>query len=162
MRAPLALPVVLSLAAACALLPRPDPDAEIASALDDLREGGFKFDPDVRFREHRYTVCNGMACADLVLIGERRTILLAPESFESPSRLRATLVEVWGRYQEPRTPRVRDLAEGSLRIQRDGPRAGVDDPVVLRDAYFSYRQLWQDLPPDERRDLPPPDTLAYP
>ena len=103
-----------------------------------------------------------MACADLVLIGERRTILLAPESFESPSRLRATLVEVWGRYQEPRTPRVRDLAEGSLRIQRDGPRAGVDDPVVLRDAYFSYRQLWQDLPPDERRDLPPPDTLAYP
>ena len=133
----------------------------IRAALADLESAGFRFEADVRFRVDPYAVCEGIACADLVVIGERRTILLAPESIRNDSVLRATLLEIWERYREPRPGSVRDLAHGALRIVQDGPGVGVEDPV-LRNARLEYTQLYRSLPPEERRGLPAPDTIALP
>ncbi len=137
-------------------------DVQIESALADLAAEGFEFDSDVRFRYHRYAACDGMACADVGLIGERRTILLAPEAFESPGQLRATLLEVWERYREPRPGSVPDLARGALRVIRDGYRVGVRELYILRRAHHVYRQLYLELPGGERADLPDPDELQFP
>ena len=139
-----------------------DRGPEIATALGALAAAGFEFDADVRFRMERYAVCEGFACADLVLIAERRTIVLAPDAFESPARLRGSLLEVWERYREPRPGSLPDLARGSLRVIRDGRRVGVDDVHTLRLAHHSYRQLWNQLTAEQRSDLEDPDRLVFP
>ena len=54
---------------------------------------------------------------------------------------------------------MRDLARAALLVVSDGPRAGVSDPGVLADARFAYRQLWNQLPPEKRAELPAPETL---
>lgn len=162
MRLCVALTLSLAITLACSALRTSQPKLSIEAALADLAAAGFEFDADVRFRQNRYTVCDGMACADLALIGERRTILLAPEAFESPARLRATLLEIWERYQQARPGSVSDLARGALRVIRDGPRVGVDDPYTLRRAHHVYRQLYEALPPQKRVDLPEPDQLPFP
>jgi hypothetical protein len=146
--------------AACALFRPPDRTPEIAPALADLRAAGFEFAPDVRLRNDRNAVCDGMACADLVVEANRRTILVADGAFASPSKLRASLLEIWARYREPRRGNVRDLARGALLVAQAGPRAGVTDPGVLGDARFTYRQLYERLPDDKRADLPEPDAIA--
>ena len=145
--------------AACALFRPPDRTAEIAPALADLRAAGFEFAPDVHLRNDHYTVCDGLACADLVVQQGRRTILVADRAFDGPSKLRASLLEIWARYREPRRGNVRDLARAALVVIRDGPRAGVTDPGVLADARFCYRQLYEQLPPEKRTDLPLPGSL---
>jgi hypothetical protein len=148
---------------ACAVgEPPPDVGVRIREALSDLQEGGFSFDPDVAFRVDPYAVCEGVACADLVIMTGRRTILLAPEATRSPEALRATLLEIWERYREPRPGSVHDLARGALRVARDGPRVGATDPDLLRRARLRYRQLYESLPPEERDGLPDPDTAALP
>ena len=98
-----------------------------------------------------------MACANLALIAERRTILLAPEAFAGPVQLRATLLEIWERYRQPQPGSLHDLARGALRLIRDGPRVGVDDPFLLRRAHHVYRRLYEQLPPARRTDLPAPE-----
>jgi hypothetical protein len=145
--------------AACALFRPPDRTPEIAPALADLRAAGFEFDADVRLRNDPRAVCDGLSCADLVVEHERRTILVADGAFASPSKLRASLLEIWARYREPRRGNVRDLALAALVVIRDGPRAGVTDPGVLGDARFCYRQLWARLPPEKREGLPSPASL---
>lgn len=148
--------------AACAGFGRPDRDAEIPPALADLARAGFHFDADVRFVYDPVTVCDGLTCADLVVVDERRTIRLAKPAFTSPSRLRATLLEIWPRYAKPRRSDLTDLARAALLVVTDGERAGVRDPEVVRSARFYYRQLWNQVPPASRRDLPAPDALpAY-
>ena len=112
--------------AACALFRPPDRTPELAPALADLRAAGFEFAPDVRLRNDPRAVCDGMSCADLVMENDRRTILVADGAFASPSKLRASLLEIWARYAEPRRGNVRDLAHAALVVIRDGPRAGVD------------------------------------
>jgi len=154
-----ALVLALGLAA-CALFRPPDRTPELAPALADLRAAGFEFAPDVRLRNDPHAVCDGMSCADLVMENGRRTILVADGAFASPSKLRASLLEIWARYSEPRRGNVRDLARASLVVIRDGPRAGVTDAGVLAEARFNYRQLWERLPADKRGDLPPPASLA--
>lgn len=146
--------------AACALFRPPDRTPEIAPALADLRAAGFEFAPDVRLRNDPHAVCDGMSCADLVIEANRRTILVADGAFASPSKLRASLLEIWARYREPRRGNVRDLARGALLVAQEGPRAGVTDPGVLGDARFAYRQLWERLPDDKRADLPRPEAIA--
>jgi hypothetical protein len=158
-RAPAALLLGVGLAA-CVLFRPPDHTPEIPPALADLRAAGFDFAPDVRFRNDPRAVCDGLACADLVVEENHRTILVADGAFASPSKLRASLLEIWVRYTEPRRGNVRDLARAALVVIRDGPRAGVSDPGVLGDARFSYRQLWERLPADKRTDLPAPASLA--
>ncbi len=162
MRVRTALTLYLALALACAVLQVLPVEDQLESARADLAAEGFEFDADVRFRYHRYAACDGMACADVALIGERRTILLAPEAFESPGQLRATLLEVWERYREPRPGSVPDLARGALRVIRDGERVGVREPYILRRAHHVYRQLYLELPSDEQADLPDPDELQFP
>jgi len=157
-----ALTLLLALPLGCAALRTPAPEARIEAALADLVRAGFEFDADVRFRYYRYSVCDGVACADLALIGTRRTIRIAPEAFENPSRLRATLLEIWERYQQPRPGSQPDLARGALRVIQDGPRVGVDDLYTLRRAHHIYRQLYEGLPPESRPGLPEPDTLRFP
>jgi hypothetical protein len=148
--------------AACANFGRPDRDAEIPPALADLGRAGFRFDADVRFVYEPVSVCDGLTCADLVVIDDRRTIRLAKPAFTSPSRLRATLLEIWPRYQKPRRSDVSDLAHAALLVVTDGARAGVTDPEVVSGARFYYRQLWNRMPPASRADLPAPDALpAY-
>jgi hypothetical protein len=142
--------------AACVLFRPPDRTPELAPALADLRSGGFEFAPDVRLRNDSRAVCDGMSCADLVIEANRRTILVADGAFASPSKLRASLLEIWSRYTEPRRGNVRDLARASLLVIHEGPRVGVTDPGVLGDARFTYKQLYQRLPPDKRADLPAP------
>ena len=134
----------------------PDRTPELAPALADLKAAGFEFAPDVRLRNDPRAVCDGMSCADLVIEHERRTILVADGAFASPSKLRASLLEIWARYREPRHGNVRDLARAALLVINDGPRAGVTDPGVLGDARFTYRQLWERLPDAQRADLPRP------
>ncbi len=147
--------------AACALFRPPDRTPEIAPALADLRAAGFEFAPDVRLRNDPRAVCDGISCADIVVEANRRTILVADGAFASPSKLRASLLEIWARYAEPRRGNTRDLARAALVVIRDGPRAGVTDPGVLGDARFSYRQLWERLPPERRGDLPSPAPISF-
>jgi hypothetical protein len=148
--------------AGCALFRPPDRSPEIPPALADLRAAGFAFAPDVRLRNDPRAVCDGLACADLVVENERRTILVADGAFASPSKLRASLLEIWVRYQTPRHGNVRDLARAALVVVQDGPRAGVSDPGVLADARFAYKQLWERLPPEKRSDLPNPIRVSSP
>jgi hypothetical protein len=145
--------------AACASFGRPDRNAEIPPALADLARAGFEFDADVRFVHDPMTVCDGLTCSDLVLIDDRRTIRLANGAFTSPSRLRATLLEIWPRYAKPRRSDVVGLARAALLVVTDGPRAGISDPEVMSSARFYYRQLWNLTPPATRANLPAPDTL---
>jgi hypothetical protein len=153
-------PLVVIVLSCIARGPHPDAALRIREALADLEAGGFEFDPDVAFRVDPYAVCEGIACADVVLIRERRTILLAPDALRSPSMLRATLLEIWERYSEPRPGSIRDLARGAQRVARDGPQVGVDDPRLLQRARLTYRQLYDTLPPDERDGLS--DPLSHP
>lgn len=152
--------LALALAAGCTASVGSGPELE--AAVGELARAGFAFDPDVRFASGRYTSCNGVACADLRVVAERRTVLLAEQAFDNPSRLRASLLEIWERYREPRPGSIPDLARGALRVVRDGPRVGVRDAALLRRAHHSYRGLWEQLPPDRRRELPDPDELDYP
>jgi hypothetical protein len=145
--------------AACANFGRPDRNAEIPPALADLSRAGFSFDADVRFAHDPMTVCDGLTCADLVVIEDRRTIRLANGAFASPSRLRATLLEIWPRYAKPRRSDVPGLARAALLVVTDGARAGIVDPEVTSSARFYYRQLWNQTPPAARANLPAPDTL---
>ena len=146
-------------AAGCALFRAPDRTPEIQPALADLEQGGFAFAADVVFRNDPHAVCDGLACADLVVENQRRTIVVADGAFVSPSKLRASLLEIWVRYQTPRHGNVRDLARAALVVVQDGRRAGVTDPGVLADARFVYAQLWRQLPPERRSDLPDPRQL---
>ena len=132
---------------------------EIEGALADLRAGGFEFDPDVHFRVDPYAVCCGLTCADLLIIRDRRTIVLAVDAFDSPSVLRASLLEIWERYAEPRPGSVPDLARGALRVIRDGPRVGVVDAATQARALRVYEQLFSQLPERDFADLPDPDEL---
>ncbi|MFQ5513524.1 MAG: hypothetical protein ACE5FG_03740 [Myxococcota bacterium] len=116
----------------------------------------------MRFRRENLLVCDRLACGHLRLEGQRRTILLAPGAFDSAARLRASLLEIWGRYRSPRLPSLRERAEGALRIVRDGPCAGIQDQRLLRDAHHWYHQLYGELGPEEARGLPPPDRVPFP
>jgi hypothetical protein len=148
--------------AACASFRRADRNAEVQPALADLRRAGFEFEADVRFVHEPMTVCDGITCADLVLVADRRTIRLANGAFTSPSKLRATLLEIWPRYALPRRSDVPDLARAALLVVTDGTRAGVTDPEVLRSARFAYRQLWNQTPQAVRASLPAPEALPAP
>ena len=143
---------------ACALFRPPDRTPELAPALADLKAAGFEFAPDVRLRNDPRAVCDGISCADLVIERDTRTILVADGAFATPSKLRASLLEIWARYREPRRGNVRDLARAALVVIREGPRVGVA-PGDLGDARFTYRQLWQRLPDAQRGDLPDPASL---
>lgn len=153
-----ALCAVLALSCVASGPPR-DTSLRIREALIDLDREGFRFEGDVRFRTDPYAVCEGVACADLVLTQERRTILISPDVIGRPAALRATLLEVWERYRAPRPGSLPDLARGALRVVRDGPRVGVDDPDLILRAQFTYRQLYESLSPAERGDLPEPDAV---
>jgi len=146
--------------AGCALFQPPDHSSEIPQALADLRAAGFEFAPDVALRNDRYVVCEGMACTELVVEHDRRTILVADAAFASPSKLRASLLEIWSRYREPRRGNVHDLARATLLVLQEGRRVGVTDPSVLDDAGFFYRQLYEQLSAEKRVDLPAPDSLT--
>jgi hypothetical protein len=123
-----------------------------------LKAAGFEFAPDVRLRNDPRAVCDGISCADLVIEGETRTILVADGGFATPSKLRASLLEIWARYREPRRGNARDLARAALVVVRDGPRVGVG-PGDVGDARFVYRQLWERLSDAQRADLPDPASL---
>ena len=138
----------------------PDRSDELPPAIADLRAAGFEFAPDVRLRNDAHAVCDGMSCADLVIEKDTRTILVADGAFESPSKLRASLLEIWARYKEPRRGNVRDLARGALLVIQKGPSAGVTDPGVIGDARYVYKQLWDRLPDSQRADLPAPSSLS--
>jgi hypothetical protein len=150
----------LALAAGC-LVPA-DPPASIPSALGDLAAAGFEFEADVRFRSDPYASCQGTACADLVVLKQRRTILVAKDAFRSEDALRAALLEIWERYREPRRGSTRDYARGAWRVLHDGPRVGIRDRSILRFTHHTYRQLWDQLELAERSDLPDPDSLPFP
>ncbi len=148
--------------AGCALFRPVDRTPEIEPALADLRHAGFEFAPDVRFVHDPVAVCDGITCADLVVVAERRTIRLANNAFSSPSRLRASLLEIWPRYTLPRRADVIVFANAARLVVTDGERAGVSDPEVLREARFAYRQLWNQVSPADRSNLPTPDSLPAP
>jgi len=144
---------------ACAAFNPLDRSAEIPPALSELAAAGFTFPADIRFVHDPMTVCDGITCADLVVIDGRRTIRLANHAFMSPSKLRASLLEIWPRYEMPKRGDLPDLARGAVLIVTDGARAGVSDREVMREARFTYRHLWNQLPPAERKRLPAPDSL---
>lgn len=139
-----------------------NPRSQLQSAARDLAAAGFGFEADVGFGVDRYGNCDGVSCADVVLYKGRRTIMVASDAFESRSRLRAALLEIWERYRQPHPGSVRDLARGALRVTRDGARAGVQDVEVLRRAHHGYRRFWLQLPEAERGDLPAPDAVPFP
>lgn len=145
--------------AACVIFRPRDRTAEIEPALADLRRAGFEFAADVAFVHDPMAVCDGITCADLVVIAERRTIRLASNAFANPSMLRASLLEIWPRYTMPRRGDVAQLARAALLVVSDGERAGVSDPEVLREARFAYRRLWNQTSPAERAKLPEPGSL---
>lgn len=158
-----ALPAAaLALAVSCLLTRPADPGPRIHAALVDLQQAGFEFDADVRFRTDPFAACDGIACATLVILQERRTILLARDAASDEALLRASLLDIWERYQNPRPGSTRDLARGALRVVRDGPRVGVDDRALLRRAHHTYGQLYRSLAAEERADLPDPAALAFP
>ncbi len=144
----------------CALVAS-DPRPALRAALGDLRAAGFEFEADVAFRVDPYRYCEGVSCADVLLIKERRTIAVAPEAVREPPLLRAALLEVWERYREPRPGSAPDLARGALRVVRDGGRVGVD-VATLRRAQHGYRKLWKSLEPAQRAGLEDPDSLPFP
>lgn len=156
------LALALPLPLACATASQGAAPVTIEAALADLDGGGFRFESDVAFARDPYVVCAGITCAELRVRDRRRTILVAPEAFASASRLRASLLDIWGRYQEPRAASGADQARSALRILRDGPRAGVSDRRLLREMHHLYRQLYGGLSEDERGELPSPDELEYP
>jgi hypothetical protein len=138
-----------------------DPRPELLAALRDLGSAGFEFEADVAFRVDPYRYCEGIACADLLVIKERRTIAIAPEAVRDPPLLRAALLEIWERYRQPRPGSLPDLARGALRVVRDGSRVGVDTRT-LRRAQHDYRKLWESLEPPLRAGLEDPDALPFP
>lgn len=148
--------------AACAVFRPVDRASEIEPALADLRRAGFEFAPDVRFVHDPIAVCDGIRCADLVVVSERRTIRLATTAFASRSKLRASLLEIWPRYTMPRRADAAALARSAWLVASDGPRAGVSDPEVLAEVRFAYRQLWGQATPEERASLPSPESLPMP
>jgi hypothetical protein len=154
------LPLALLTLACLSPASSSEKEVRISDALEDLRAGGFEFEADVRFRVDELVVCEGIACADLVVIQERRTILLAPEALRSHAAVRATLLEIWERYREPRPGSLLDLARGALRVALDGERVGVNDHRLLSRARLVYGQLYRTLPPGRRTGLPDPDTLG--
>ena len=156
------LGIALALGCAAAPAPAPDPHTQLEAAHQDLARAGFGFDADVNFARDPYVVCEAISCAELQVRNGRRTVLLAREAWDSPERLRASLLDIWGRYQKPRAPDYRDKAESALRVLSDGPRVGIADPVFLRRVYHMYRQLWSQVPPSQLGALPRPDDLAYP
>jgi hypothetical protein len=153
------LVLVLPLVSCAAFKPR-DRSAEIPSAVAALAAAGFAFPVDIRFVHDPMTVCDGITCADLVVIDNRRTIRLANHAFTSPSKLRASLLEIWPRYEQPKRGHVPDLARGALLIVTDGERVGITDREVMREARFTYRQLWNQLSVTQRANLPAPESLS--
>lgn len=145
--------------AGCALVRPVDRSLEIEAALGDLRRAGFEFAPDVRFVHDPIAVCDGIRCADLVVVSDRRTIRLATTAFASRSKLCASLLEIWPRYTMPRRADAAALARSAWLVASEGQRAGVDDPEVLGEARFAYRQLWHQATPAERASLPSPESL---
>ena len=139
-----------------------EPPPSVPNALYALADAGFEFEPDVQFRADRHASCDGFACADLVVIQERRTILLARDAFDSCDALRAALLEIWERYRDPQRGSTRDFARGALRVASDGSRVGIEEKAILRAAHHTYRQLFDQLPPAQRVDLPDPDTVSFP
>ena len=109
-----------------------------------------------------YAVCDGLACAELVMYKERRTVVLAEDAFESPSRLRASLLEIWERYQNPRPGSLPDRARGALRVVQDGPGVGVTEIYLRRQAQHLYRQLYDQLAAAEQAKLVDPDSIPVP
>ncbi len=157
----LAFPLALALACA-APPPPPDPEAQLLAARADLAAAGFSFEADVAFRADPYVVCDGLACAELQVRAGRRTVLLAREAWDSPARLRASLLDIWDRYRRPRAPDHRDRARSALRILEHGPAAGIDDVLFLRRVYHRYGQLFERLPESASGELPKPRDLVYP
>lgn len=156
------LALALPLGLACATATQGEPPVTIESALADLDRGHFRFEPDVAFARDEYVVCTGITCAELRVRDRRRTILLAPDAFASASRLRASLLDIWGRYKNPGIPTPSERAQSALRILKYGPGLGVTDRSLLRAIQHRYRQLYDLLDADERSELPRPDDLAYP
>lgn len=145
--------------ASCAAFKARDRTAEIPPAVADLAAAGFPFPVDIRVVHDPMAVCDGITCADLVVIENRRTIRLANHAFTSPSKLRASLLEIWPRYERPKRGNLPDLAGGALLVVRDGARVGITDAEVIREARFTYRQLWNQLTPAERARFPAPESL---
>ncbi len=156
------LALALPLPLACATASQGAAPVTIEAALADLDGGGFRFESDVAFARDPYVVCAGITCAELRVRDRRRTILVAPEAFASASRLRASLLDIWGRYKHPGVPTPYERAESALRILKYGPRVGVTDRSLLRATQHRYRQLYELLEADQRDELPRPDDLAYP
>lgn len=159
-RALLALALPLGLACATATSERAPITIEAARA--DLAAGHFYFDSDVAFARDPYVVCVDLSCAELRVRDRRRTILLAPGAFASASRLRASLLDIWGRYENPGVPSPYQRAQSALRILEHGPKVGVTDRSLLRATHHRYGQLYLLLEPEKQAELPRPDDLAYP
>jgi hypothetical protein len=146
--------------AGCALFRAPDRTPEIAPALADLAAAGFVFAPDVRLRNDPRAVCDGLACADLVVENERR-IILSPTARSPAWKLRATLLEIWVRYQT-RATGTRDLARACRQPGRPARRRHRSrrplDALRLQAAWELSADKRTDLP-DRRRSCADGDSL---
>ena len=160
MCARLALALALSLACATGAPERAPITIEAARA--DLARAHFYFESDIAFERDPYVVCIDLSCAELRVRDRRRTILLAPEAFESASLLRASLLDIWGRYKNPGVPTPYQRAQSALRILKSGSEVGVTDRSLLRATHHRYGQLYLLLEPEQQGELPRPDDLAYP